>query len=243
MTHLTTAGVPPGWYRDPWGQATWRWWSGVDWTPHTDGAPPVGGPPYGASAQPGEPLRAGGIAILGFLVGLAISTAITLVLILLGYTVEDPALLLGSSLGLWIGMFGSCVIAVRTKGTGSLADLGLVKPRWVDVALGAGFAVAGVVMVSILGAILNLISSDLIPGGRNDLTSPVDHAGALGIVVVYVIACVGRAVLRGALLPRPRAGHVDRAVGDRRRPRRPGAAVRLGPPDPGQRPRATSARS
>src|SRR5436190_2040811 len=83
---------------------------------------------------------------LAFLVGLAISTAITLVRILFGYTVEDPALLLGSSLGLWVGMFGSWVIAVRTKGTGSLADLGLVKPQWVDVALGAGFAVAGVIM-------------------------------------------------------------------------------------------------
>ena len=81
----------------------------------------------------GRAAPAGGIAILGFLVGLAISTAITVVLILFGYTVEDPALLLGSSLGLWVGMFGSCVIAVRTKGTGSLADLGLVKPQWVDV--------------------------------------------------------------------------------------------------------------
>jgi membrane protease YdiL (CAAX protease family) len=191
VTHLTTAGVPPGWYRDPWGQATWRWWSGVEWTPHTDGAPPIGGSPSGPAVQPGEPLRAGGIAILGFLVGLAISTAITVVLLLLGYSVEDPALLLGSTLGLWIGLFGSCVIAVRTKGTGSLSDLGLVKPRWVDVALGAGFAVAGVIMVSVLGAILNLISSDLIPGGRNDLTDPADHAGALGIITVYVIACVG----------------------------------------------------
>jgi membrane protease YdiL (CAAX protease family) len=192
VTHTTTAGVPPGWYRDPWGQATWRWWSGVEWTPHTDGGPPpTGASPLGTAAQPGQPLRAGGIAILGFLVGLALSTAITLVLLFLGYTVEDPALLFGSSLGLWVGMFGSCVIAVRTKGTGSLADLGLDKPRWSDVGVGAGFAVVGVIMVSILGAILNLISPDLLPGGRNDLTSPADHAGALGIVVVYLIACVG----------------------------------------------------
>ena len=180
MTNLTTTGVPPGWYRDPWGQATWRWWSGVEWTPHTDGRRrrsagrrPAGRPagraaPRRRHRDPRLPRRARDL------------DGITVVLILFGYTVEDPALLLGSSLGLWVGMFGSCVIAVRTKGTGSLADLGLVKPRWVDVALGAGFAVAGVVMVSILGAILNLIGSDLLPGGRNDLTSPADHGARSG---------------------------------------------------------------
>jgi membrane protease YdiL (CAAX protease family) len=193
MTDLAAGapGAPPGWYRDPWGQATWRWWSGVEWTPHTDGTPPVAPSPWGPKAEPGQPLRAGGIAILGFLVGLAISTVITLVLLLFGYTAEDPALLLGSTVGLWIGLFGSCLIAVRVKGTGSLRDLGLTKPRGVDLALGVGFAVAGVIMVSLLAAILNLISHDLIPGGRTDLTDPADHAGVLGIVVVYVIACVG----------------------------------------------------
>jgi CAAX protease family protein len=189
---VTAAAVPPGWYRDPWGQSTWRWWSGVEWTPHTDGGPPpVAGSRDGAPSGPGRPLRAGGIAILGFLVGLAFSTVITLALFLFGYTVEDPAVLLGSTLGLWIGLFGSCVIAVRVKGTGSLRDLGLDKPRWVDVALGAGFAVAGVIMVSVLGAILEAISSDLLPGGRTDLTDPADHAGVLGVVVVYAIACIG----------------------------------------------------
>jgi membrane protease YdiL (CAAX protease family) len=188
---LIATGVPPGWYPDPWGQATWRWWSGAAWTAYTDLSAGVAGTGVVAPDPRTRPLRAGGIAILGFVIGLALSTFITVVLVLAGYGIEDPAFLLGSTIGLWIGLFGSCVVAVRVKGTGSLADLGLVRPRWVDAALGVGFGVAGVLMVGAIAAVLEAISEDLLPGGRNDLTDPVDHAGALGILVVYLIAVVG----------------------------------------------------
>jgi membrane protease YdiL (CAAX protease family) len=183
---VTTTEAPPGWYPDPWRQAWWRWWDGVSWTAYTD--------QWHAAARPvSEPaqLRAGGIAILGFLVGIGISTVIGVLFLIAGYDTTDPAFLLGSTIGLWIGLGGSCFVAVRSKGSGSLRDLGLVPPRWVDAALGVAFAIAGVIAVSIAAAAIQAIDKQLLPGGRSDLTDPVDHGGALGIVVIYLIAVVG----------------------------------------------------
>jgi len=201
---VTTTSAPPGWYPDPWRQATWRWWDGRTWTAFTDQAfahgasPGFVGPPgaFGTGPGPaGAPLRAGGIAILGFVVGLAVATVIGLVLSAAGYGTTDPAFLLGSSLGLWLGLGGSCFVAVRYKGTGSLRDLGLVPPRWVDAALGVGFAVAGVIAVSIAAAVLQAIDKGLLPGGRSDITEPIESGKALEIAVIYLIAVVGAPIV------------------------------------------------
>jgi membrane protease YdiL (CAAX protease family) len=186
VSDQVTTSAPPGWYPDPWRQATWRWWDGAGWSPYTDewfahgSAPPADGA-----------LQAGGIAILGFLVGLALSTVIAGVMYAFGYQENDPALLLGSTLGLWFGLGGSCVFAVRRKGSGSLRDLGLFSPRWIDAALGVGFAVAGVIAISIAAAALQAIDKNLIQGDRSDLSDPLKHGSVLGILVVYLIAIVG----------------------------------------------------
>lgn len=36
-------GAPPpaGWHADPWGDATWRWWDGAQWTGYTDRTAPL----------------------------------------------------------------------------------------------------------------------------------------------------------------------------------------------------------
>jgi membrane protease YdiL (CAAX protease family) len=187
---VTVTGAPPGWYADPWRQATWRWWDGTGWTAYT--GPEVHEPGTVAKGPvPGAPVRAGGIAILGFLVGLAASTVIGVILLVAGYETSDPAFLLGSTLGLWFGLGGSCVVAVRVRGTGSLRDLGLVPPQLKDVALGAMFAVGGIIAVTIAAAVLQAIDKNLLPGGRTDLTDPVNRGGILGIFAVYLIAVVG----------------------------------------------------
>lgn len=183
---MTATGAPPGWYPDPWRQSTWRWWDGYAWTAYTDA---WSGAPVPQTA--GRPWRAGGIAMLGFLVGLALSTVIGIVLLVMGYETTDPAFLLGSTLGLWIGLGGSCVVAVRHKGSGSLVDLGLDQPRWTDVALGIGLGIAGVITVSIIAVTIEAINRDLLPGERSDIADPVNHGGLLGIAVVYLIAVVG----------------------------------------------------
>lgn len=183
---MTATGAPPGWYPDPWRHAAWRWWDGNAWTAYTEHW-------FGhAVPQPTDrPLRAGGIAMLGFLVGLALSTLIGIVLLVTGYETTDPAFLLGSTIGLWIGLGGSCVVAVRYKGSGSLADLGLDRPRWLDVAMGVGFGIVGVIGVAIIAATIQAIDKDLIPGGRSEITDPVEGGELLGIAVVYLIAVVG----------------------------------------------------
>lgn len=206
MNEPVTVTAAPGWYPDPWRQSTWRWWDGVAWTAYTDQW--FGG---AAPSSEGQPLRAGGIAILGFLVGLALSTVFGIVLLVMGYETTDPAFLLGSTIGLWIGFGGSCVVAVRSKGSGSLRDIGLDRPRWSDVALGVGFGIVGVIGVSIIAATIQAIDKDLLPGGRSDISDPVNHGGALGIVVVYLIAVVGapffeelffRGLVQGTLVAR-----------------------------------------
>jgi uncharacterized protein len=187
-----TATAAPGWYPDPWRQSTWRWWDGIAWTAYTDQWFGAAGPNVAPTGAPADrPLRAGGIAILGFLVGLAISTVFGVVLLLMGYETTDPAFLLGSTIGLWIGLGGSCVVAVRWKGSGSLRDLGLVRPRWVDAGMGVGFGIVLVIAVSIIAAAIQAIDKDLLPGGRSDISEPINHGGALGIAVIYLIAVVG----------------------------------------------------
>lgn len=184
---LTVTTAPPGWYPDPWHQAFWRWWDGAGWTAYTEqwfGAAP-------AAPADGQ-LRAGGIAALGFLVGMGVSTVIGVALLLAGFGTTDPAFLLGSTLGLWFGLGGSCVVAVKRKGTGSLKDLGLVRPRGVDLALGVGFAIAVTIAVAIVTALLSGIDRHLLPGGgRPDVTDPIHNGAILGLVVLYFIAVVG----------------------------------------------------
>jgi hypothetical protein len=168
-------------------------------------------------------LRAGGIAILGFLVGLALSVAIDLVLILgAGYDTTDPAVLLGSTIGLWIGLGGSCVVAVKRKGSGSLRDLGLVRPTWADPAVGFGLGLGSLFAVGLIGIVLEAIDSNLLPGDSSEIR-PVQDGGTLGIIVIYLIAVVGapffeelyfRGLVQGGLTARwgVRAGVVIQAL-------------------------------
>ena len=209
-------GPPAGWYPDPWGQAWWRWWDGTAWTGYTDRVVPGPWAAAGSSAtpaphEPGTPIRSGGIAMLGFLAGLGFSTAIGVVMLLAGVATSSPWFLAGSTAGLWLGLGGACVIAVRRKGSGKLSDLGLVRPEGVDPPLGLGFGVAGVIAVSILAAVITAVAPEILPRGRSDLTEPIRHGGTLGVIVIVLIAVVGapffeelffRGLVQGGLVAR-----------------------------------------
>jgi membrane protease YdiL (CAAX protease family) len=182
--------VPAGWYPDPWGHAWWRWWNGTGWTGYTD-RPPVAGRPN----EVGVPIRAGGIAILGLLVGLALATAAGVVLSLVGAAIDGAAMLVGTTLALWVGLVGACVVAVRRHGTGSLRDLGLARLRLADPFLGIGFAVAGLVAIGMVMALLSAIAPELLPGDRADLRGPIEHGGTIGTIAVYAIAVLGAPIV------------------------------------------------
>jgi hypothetical protein len=44
---VNASAPPPGWYPDPAGAPTWRWWDGVQWGATSDTAPPSSGLPPG----------------------------------------------------------------------------------------------------------------------------------------------------------------------------------------------------
>jgi uncharacterized RDD family membrane protein YckC len=50
----------PGWYSDPSGQSTWRWWDGGAWTSHTSG------PPLRAEEKPNVMTQAGTVLLAGW---------------------------------------------------------------------------------------------------------------------------------------------------------------------------------
>ncbi len=50
MDAAASGAAPPGWYPDPSGTTTWRWWDGYQWTAHI--SPPVAPPIYPPVAPP-----------------------------------------------------------------------------------------------------------------------------------------------------------------------------------------------
>jgi membrane protease YdiL (CAAX protease family) len=184
----TTALPPPGWYEDPWRVTTWRWWDGRTWSGYTDQqyatAYPVAVTP--SVRDDSRPIRAGWTALLGMVAGVVLSIVVYVALRLVGVPGGNPLLALASELGLWAGLLGACLVAVRRHGTGSLRDLGL-RVRWVDLPLGVGYGLAMLVGV---GIIANAITRVGIEPHRESLVEPM-HRGTLTVVVVLFIAVVG----------------------------------------------------
>lgn len=190
---MTTTTLPPaGWYADPWRVTQWRWWDGGAWTGYTDQqyATPYPYPVAPTAPDDSRPIRAGWTAILGMVVGIALSIAIYVVGFALGVPRGNAILLLVAQLGLWTGPVGACVIAVRRHGTGRLRDLGL-RFKWVDLALGPGFAIASLIGVGIIARVITQIG---IHPRRSSLVGPVDR-GTLTVVIIVLIAVIGAPIV------------------------------------------------
>jgi len=199
---------PPGWYADPWRVSRWRWWDGHAWSGYTDqvhaartySASPPTNPDFS------RPIRAGWTAILGMVTGVALSIAVYVVAALLGVSAGNPILLLVAQLGLWTGLLGACVVAVRRHGSGRLSDLGL-RIRAVDPALGLGYGVACLIGVGIIARVINGLG---IHPRRSSFVGPVDRSTATVVVLVLIIVIgapiVEELFFRGLLM----SGFVDR---------------------------------
>ncbi len=188
---MTTPSVlpPSGWYVDPWHIAQWRWWDGHSWTGYTDH---WYGSAFGVAAAPiapvddSRPIRAGWLAVGGVVVGIGLSVLVYLVRLWSGIAPGNPLVALAAQFGLWTGLFGACVIAVRTHGTGSLRDLGF-RVQWVDLALGLGFGIAALIGVSIIARLLLALG---VEPHRSSLVDPL-RRGPLTVVVIVFIAAIG----------------------------------------------------
>lgn len=76
-----SSSTPPGWFKDPWGQYTWRWWDGHSWTT------------YGSSSTKGKPHLANWISPLIILS--LVPTALVIVSIIVSNPLGLFAVLLG----------------------------------------------------------------------------------------------------------------------------------------------------
>jgi len=204
---------PPGWYDDPWRVTQWRWWDGTTWTGYTDqadaysyGAPALVGRARTDPADETLPIRAGGIAIAGIVAGIVGSFLAYVALVWFGAAENSPFTVLAVQAGLWSGLLGACVIAVRIHGSGSLRDLGL-RLRTVDLALGLGYGIASLIGVGVIAAAIQAIG---IEPHRATLLEPMRRS-PLTITVVLLIAVVGapffeelffRGLLMGGLVSR-----------------------------------------
>ncbi|MET0921376.1 MAG: CPBP family glutamic-type intramembrane protease [Acidimicrobiia bacterium] len=203
---------PPAWHPNPEDPATWRWWDGARWTSFTVPAPPVTRSWFPARSEARATTIARGslIALVGFVVAELLSIGLVFAAIELGAEERSVVTLIAGGFGLWAGLLGACVVAVRRHGTGSLRDLGLSGVRRSDV----GTGVVASIVARIAGAAVAVAIVALFPDeSYGSSTSIVDRGrpSTLALIVVALFVCVGapffeelffRGLVQGALTGR-----------------------------------------
>jgi uncharacterized protein len=206
VNNTVTATFVPGWYRDPWGVAPWRWWDGSMWTPIIFGeygeAWPLGMQVIAPFVAKGPGIKGGGIAAIGAGVGV-VGTVVVAVIVLVisgpgSLVASNPWYLLASEFALWFGFLGAVLVASKLNGSGNLAsDYGLSWPRWKDFAIGLTGGVLGrlwpllILILYVLGTANGF--------GVSNQTSPkilgVTPTGAGGWTALILLTVVGAPIV------------------------------------------------
>lgn len=186
---------PAGWYDDPGGTYASRYWDGERWT---DGVSDGGGhlvrsplPPEGAAAAWDARLdRRGawsGRVAVGAVAAAMVSTLLSGVLAVLGDEVNSVLSLAMGGLGLYGGLFLTCVVVSRRHGSGDFArDYGLGY-RTGDWWRGAVLSIAARVGAIGVTLVLVLVSEDL--AGTNT-SAFEDHQDSIGFLVAAAVLAV-----------------------------------------------------
>jgi membrane protease YdiL (CAAX protease family) len=205
----------PGWYDDPWRVAPYRWWDGLQWTGHTQGAPaPVTYQQLDPLPRARDDITGGGIAILGFFGAFALALVCSYVAVALGFAEDSVAVEVVGHAGLWGGLFMAALMVTHRRPGGSLKDLGFYWPTWTEGALGFGMAF-GAIFVE--GFVINALKHLLPPENRGISSSVfVSHTpSATAIFITALLVCIGapifeelffRGVVQGILTHRVGAG-------------------------------------
>lgn len=182
--------APPGWYVDPLGQQSWRWWDGHQWL--ADGAPGVVvDRPWVPEREDHEhAIRGGLLALLGFVAGIALSLGLSLTAVALGADEDSLVAICAGQAGLWSGLTGACLIAVHRSGSGSLRDLGLVRLRRQDFGVGAVAAIVMRVVCALVALVCILIFPIDSIRNTNSATTGVAPS-VLAAIVIGLIVCIG----------------------------------------------------
>jgi uncharacterized protein len=183
-----------GWYDDPCGRLTHRWWDGQAWTGYaSDGTVRWDDVPEEDDGEPQpEAVRGLGIAVAGAIGGIALSFVIVLILRAAdrpgGRTLE----LVLSQLGLWTGLVGACVYASRRHGTGSLVNDFGWRFRRIDIGLGLAGSIAGrIASTTIVVPFAPFIQSYRHVRAPDRTVFDKVASGAGGWTVLILIVCVG----------------------------------------------------
>jgi uncharacterized protein len=162
----------PGWYRDPSGQPADRWWDGQQWTPARI-----------------LPLRAAWLGVGGILVGFLLGGLLQ-GLAQATFPGSGAAENLLGEIGLWAGLGGTCVVASRRFGTGSVvADLGW-RVRRQDLGYGPLAAVACLFVAGFVGAAFH---GTRFAGSNTDIITS-QKGNTAGVAIVTLIAAIGAPV-------------------------------------------------
>lgn len=205
---MPSAGSPthPGWYPDPFGRLTFRWWDGTQWTGY------AGDTEVQWDLAPLEPVRENppglpglGTAFLGVVVGAALSLGVALLLIAWDRPGGRAMALAITQLALWSPLIGACVIVSRRRGTGSLVRDFAWRFRPRDIGFGLAGSLAGRVMAGVVVAPIPAPFFDLRAPDRSFFEEVVD--GSAEWVVLVAIVVVGAPLVeelffRGLLQPR-----------------------------------------
>jgi membrane protease YdiL (CAAX protease family) len=189
-TPIAAAGAPPGWYADPLSVGSWRWWDGATWGEIA---------PTAISERPWFPrrndrehgIKGGGLALAGYFGGEALGLGLALTLVAAGVSRHSLLVLCAGQAGLWTGLFGACVLAVRRNGSGSLRDLGLSRITARDAGIGALASLVGRVATAILAVALYLLLFQGKSISNNTSLTEVTHPSVLTKIVITLIVVVG----------------------------------------------------
>lgn len=160
-------------------------------------------PPAGAGGHTGAVRARWGLgdALVGFLVGLVVSTLAVLAALggsrLPASASQPTGVVIANLLGLWVGLVGAPVVASRLKGTGSLrTDFGFELRPWPDVPIGIAVGLASQL---VLLPLLYLPFHALVPHLDQRLDQPARQiTGAstgAALVAVALLLSVGAPVV------------------------------------------------
>ena len=195
----------PGWYRDPWTIAPWRWWDGKNWTAVLYGEYGEAWP-LSPTADPlvakGPGIKGGGIAALGACVGLAGTLAVAIVVLVVrgvrDVSATNPWFLLADQIPHWIGFVGAVLIASRMNGSNNWAsDYGMTTLRWRDLRLGIAGGVLGRV-VPILVVLIYVASNNESLGGAPSSRPTILGVAPSGIaswVIMVLLTVLGAPII------------------------------------------------
>lgn len=209
--------MSPGWHRDPFLRAPYRFFDGALWTDHVYGGQygrdVVSVDHLGDDRIPEGAWRASfgslALSVGGLLCAFGLSLLFVLPLVLSHHHANALVQLVLSESGLWIGLFATCVVTSRRYGTGKLRADFRWRFRWNDLLIGfAAAIVARLVSVVVLVPFVHELQK---AGNPDKSLYSIVNLGAWGWLALVVFTCVGaplieelffRGLLQGQLVER-----------------------------------------